>query len=205
MKSARLIIADDHEVVRQGLRKLIDATPGLSVVAEAADGVEAERLAREVAADLLILDIALPKRRGAHVLESLRASGSRLPVLLFSMHPASQYVDFARNHGAQGFINKGEESKALLRAIQRILEGGTAFPRIRNHNQPPEKSLFALLSRRETEVMRGLVRGESLAAIAGQLGVGAKSISTYRRRLLDKLGVASNAELALLAARHGQD
>ncbi len=202
MKSARLIIADDHEVVRQGLRKLVDATPGLSVVAEATDGAEAERLAREVPADLLILDIALPKRRGAHVLESLRASGSRLPVLLFSMHPASQYIDYARRRGAQGFVGKGEDSQVLLHAIRRILDGGTAFPRTRNRRQSPD-DLAALLSRREAEVMQGLVRGESLTSIAERLGVGAKSISTYRRRLLDKLGVASNAELVALSTIDG--
>ncbi len=201
MKPARLIIADDHQVVRQGLRNIIEQTPDLCVVAEAVDGAEAERLARELPADLLILDVALPVKRGTQVLESLHADGSSLPVLLFSMHPASQYVDYARRHGARGFIGKNEDSARLLRAIRRILDGGTAFPRIRGR-EPVTVSPFAALSRREADVMRGLLRGEPLADIAAQLGIGPKSISTYRRRLLDKLGVASNAELAALAARH---
>ncbi len=200
MKPGRIIIADDHQVVRQGLRDIFARARGLAVVAEAADGAEAERLALTLAADLLLLDIALPVKRGMQVLESLRAAGNRLPVLLFSMHPAEQYADYARRHGAQGFVGKDEDEGKLLRAIRRVLDGGTAFPRGRS--PAATDSPFAALSRREAEVMRGLLRGEPLATIADRLGVGAKSISTYRRRLLDKLGVASNVELAALAARH---
>lgn len=200
MRPGRIIVADDHQVVRQGLRDIIARAPGLEVVAEAADGAEAERLALTLPAELLLLDIALPVKRGMQVLESLRVAGSRLPVLLFSMHPAGQYADYARRHGAQGFVGKDEDAGALLRAIRRVLDGGTAFPRGRRPSVAD--SPFAALSRREAEVMRGLLRGDPLAAIGERLGVGAKSISTYRRRLLDKLGVASNAELAALAARH---
>lgn len=202
MKTARLIIADDHQVVRQGLRNIVDHAPGLKVVAEAADGAEAERLARELTADLMILDIALPVKHGLRVLESLRAGGSKLPVLLFSMHPASQYVDYARRNGAQGFIGKDEDSGELLRAIRRILEGGTRFPLLRGENAAGSNP-FTALSRREAEVMRGLLRGDALGDIAARLGVSSKSISTYRRRLLDKLGLESNAELAALATRFG--
>lgn len=202
MKTARVIIADDHEVVRQGVRNIINQAPDLKVVAEASDGATAERLARELPADLLILDISLPAKRGLQVLQSLRDAGSTLPVLLFSMHPAGQYVGYARQHGAQGFVGKDEEAGRLLQAIRRILAGGMAFPRARTRALAMEDP-FAALSRREAEVARGLVRGEALATISARLGIGAKSISTYRRRLLDKLGVASNAELAALAARHG--
>lgn len=204
----RLIVADDHQVVRQGLRDIFSRTPDLEVVAEAADGGEAERLAREVAADLLLLDVSMPGRRGVQVLESLRAAGIALPVLLFSMYPASQYVDYARRAGAQGFVGKDEDATALLRAIRRVLTGGTAFPGRqgaghggRGGTDPADP--FAVLSRREAEVLRGLLRGDSLVDIAARLGIGAKSVTTYRHRLLQKLGVKSNAELAALAARHG--
>jgi DNA-binding NarL/FixJ family response regulator len=202
MKTARLIIADDHQVVRQGLRDIIDHAPDLKVVAEATDGNEAERLANTLPADLLILDIGLPAKHGLKVLESLRAGGSRLPVLLFSMHPASQYVDYVRRNGAQGFIGKDEDAGELLRAIRRILEGGTRFPRPRGEDSTANNP-FSSLSRREAEVMHGLLRGEPLGDIAAHLGIGAKSITTYRRRLLDKLGVQSNAELVALATRFG--
>ena len=201
--ASRLIIADDHDVVRQGLRDIFAHTPDLEVVAEAADGVEAERLARETPADLLLLDISLPRRRGVLVLESLRADGIRIPVLFFSMHPASQYVDFARRSGAQGFVCKDADSASLLRAVRRVVAGGEAFPGRPRSAERAAVDAFAGLSRREAEVLRNLLRGVPLVRIAERLGVGAKSVTTYRRRILDKLGVKSNAELAALAARHG--
>jgi DNA-binding NarL/FixJ family response regulator len=200
MKAARLIIADDHQVVRQGLRKIIEQDSGLRVVAEASDGAEAERLARELPAELMILDIALPVKNGMQVLKALHAAGSHPPVLLFSMHPDVQYVNFARRHGARGFVGKDKGAAELLRAIRRILAGGTAFPRPRDADRGLGDPCAAL-SPRETEVLQGLVSGEQLAAMAARLGVGAKSISTYRRRILDKLGVQSNAELIALMVR----
>lgn len=204
MKS-RLIIADDHEVVRQGLRDLVSRTPDLEIVAEARDGPEAARLARERDADLLLLDLALPGANGVRVLESMRADGVRLPVLLFSMYPAAQYVDHAKKVGAQGFVGKSESSEALLRGIREVLAGREAFPAARPGDEPkPDGDPFAGLSRRESEVMRGLLAGHSLQRIAEDLGIGAKSVTTYRRRLLDKLRVKSNVELAALAARHGR-
>lgn len=199
MSDSRLILADDHEVVRQGLRNIVEHAGGLKVVGEATDGAEALRQARETPADLLILDIALPVLRGMQVLEQLRGGGSTLPVLFYSMHPANQYVDFARRHGAQGFVGKDEDSNRLLRATRHILMGGTWFPQVRQGAEQP----FDLLSRREADVLRGLAAGESLSAIAVRLGVGAKSVSTYRRRILDKLGAQNNAELIALVLRHG--
>jgi DNA-binding NarL/FixJ family response regulator len=202
---ARLIIADDHAVLRQGLRDLVARTPDLEIVAEAADGAEAERLARTMPADLLLLDVALPVRRGVQVLESLRRDGIRLPVLLFSMYPAAQYADYARRAGAQGFVSKSVDSAELMAAIRRVVDGGTVFPRRERTSRRSESAAdpFAALSRRESEVMQGLLKGESLQHIAAAIGIGPKSVSTYRRRLLDKVGVRSNAELATLAARHG--
>lgn len=133
MKEARLIIADGHQLVRQGLRNIFERASGFTVVAEAADGAEAE----------------------------------------------------------------------LLQTIRFILDGGTRFPRPQ-HNAADRANPFAVLSAREEDVMRGLLCGEALADMAACLGIGAKSITTYRRRLLDKLGVNSNAELAALHARQNQ-
>lgn len=205
MKKARLLVADDHEVVRQGLRELIARTPDLQLVGEASDGYAAELLARTQSADLMILDIALPERRGLQVLETLRADGIDLPILFFSMYPAAQYLDYARRAGAQGFVSKSARSEDLLHIVRQILAGRSGYTRAQRALPMPAvpNDPFATLSRRETEVMRGLLRGASLHDIAQEIGVGAKSVSTYRRRLLDKLGVKSNAELATLAARHG--
>lgn len=201
----RIILADDHQVVRQGLREILSRTADLEVAGEAIDGVQADALARAGQADLLILDIALPVRRGIQVLESLRADGIKMPVLFFSMYSASQYVHYAKQAGAQGFVGKDADEADLLRAIRRILAGGTSFP-ARNQAAPDavsDNDPFKSLSRREFEVMQALASGTSILEIAAQLGVSTQSVTTYRRRLLEKLGVRSNAELVSLAILHG--
>lgn len=203
---ARVIIADDHLVVRQGLRDILSRTADLAVVSEAVDGAEADALARAGKADLLVLDIALPVRRGIQVLESLRADGIKLPVLFFSMYSADQYVEYAKNAGAQGFVGKNADETELLQTIRRIIAGGSSFP-ARNRVTPDVGSgndLFKTLSRREFEVMQALAGGGSIIGIAEKLGVSAQSVTTYRRRLMEKLGVNSNAELVALAIFHGQ-
>ena len=204
MKS-RLIIADDHAILRQGLRDLVLHTDDLEVVAEASDGKEALALARAQPADLMILDVALPEMRGLEVLEAMHNSGIELPVLLYSMYPTAQYAEAARRAGARGFVSKSADTEDLLEAIQRILGGGSYFPKAERLAPRPDAAPdpFMSLSRRESDVMRGLISGANLLQIAAQIGVGVKSVTTYRRRLLDKLGVRSNAELVALAARHG--
>jgi DNA-binding NarL/FixJ family response regulator len=202
---ARLLIADDHEVVRQGLRDIVAGSHDLEVVGEAADGAQALRLARELPAELLILDVALPVRRGIAVLEALRADERALPVLFFSMYPAAQYADFARRAGAQGFVGKDADSPTLLRAIRCVLAGQLWFAPTHAGaaGAGDEADPFAALSPREMEVMLGLLQGASLEQIARNLQVGTKSVSTYRSRLLVKLEVTSNVELAALATRNG--
>lgn len=200
--AARILLADDHAVVREGLREMLGRCPDMAVVAEAADGFEAIRLGIESAPDLILLDVSLPGRNGLEVLKSLRTAGSTAPVLFFSMHPAAQYADYARRAGAQGFLTKDASSATLVAALRRLLVGGSCFPpSVRR--RPTDENPFAALSQRETEVMRALVRGEAAAAIADRMGISAKTVATYRRRLLEKLGVGSNAELAVLAARYG--
>jgi DNA-binding NarL/FixJ family response regulator len=203
---AHLIIADDHAILRQGLRDLVAHTSDLEVVAEAADGHEALVLARSQPADLLLLDVALPGMRGFEVLAAIQSAGIELPVLLYSMYPMAQYADAARSAGARGFVSKSADTEELLDAIRRILLGGTYFPRTERNAPKPEAAAdpFMTLSRRENDVMLGLVRGANLLQIAADIGVGVKSVTTYRRRLLDKLGVRSNAELVALAAHHGR-
>jgi DNA-binding NarL/FixJ family response regulator len=205
MKTLRLLIADDHGVVRQGVREIVRHAPGLAITGEAVDGDEALRLALTGDFDLMILDISLPGLSGTQVLHALRDAGSSLPVLFFTMHPPVQYADYARRQGAQGILGKDVDADTLLNALFKILGGGTCFPSVPrvSRDMPPDDP-FAILSERETEVMAGLLRGDTLDAIAQTLGIGPKSVTTYRRRLLDKLGARSNVELAALAARHGR-
>lgn len=202
---ARLILADDHQIVRQGLRDLVSNTADLEILAETGNGLEAEHLARTLAADLLLLDVAMPAKRGVQILESLRTDGIVLPVLFFSMYPADHYVDYVRRAGAQGFVGKEAETTELLRAIRQVLRGGTCFPgrhcaRQRTAGADP----FARLSRRESEVLQGLVAGTSLTDIALSLALSPRTVTTYRHRLLEKLGLKSNAELVALAMRQGR-
>lgn len=196
---ARLILADDHPMVRQGLRQVISSTCDMEVVAEATTGVEAEHLAKTTPADLLILDIAMPVRNGIHVTEALRADGIELPILIFTMAQANQYRHYVEHVGVQGFVGKDAEATQLLRAIRKILAGGTCFPDFAS----PDKSSGAdhpakRLSRREVQILEGLMRGVSQVQIAAELGISAASANTYRRRLLEKLGVKTNAELIQL-------
>lgn len=205
MKS-RVIIADDHPMVCQGLREMIERTSDLEVVATARDGLEAEQLARTIPAELMIIDIAMPAQSGIKTLEALRAEGVTLPVLFFSMHPASQYVAYLRRVGAHGFIGKEADEKSLLVAIRQVLSGGTSFPTLATARATnPARSAIddVALSRRESEVAQCLLRGKPLKVIATELGISAQSVTTYRRRVLDKLGVRNNAELIGLLS-HGE-
>ena len=201
----RIIIADDHLVVRQGLRDILSHRRDLEIVAEASDGEMAEQLVRSNLAELMILDIGLPLQRGISVVKRLRADGYVLPVLFFSMYPASQYAEIAKKSGAQGFVGKEASANELLYAVDQILDGGNSFPLSKSR---PVKSTsvsdsFASLSKREQQVMHGLLTGTSLSALGHSMGVSTKSISTYRARLLKKLEVQSNAELLTLALSHG--
>lgn len=202
--TARLIIADDHPLICQGLTETIQHDPTLSVIATAHDGGETERLARTLSADLLVLDIALPVKSGIKVLESLRADGVALPVLFFSMYPAAQYVAHARRAGAQGFIGKDADGESVVAAIHRILSGRTSFPpqsAPRAGNTIRSRARDVPLSAREQEIMDCLLHGTPLVTIAAELGISPRSVSTYRTRLLEKMGVSNNAELISLMAR----
>lgn len=198
--AARLILADDHPLVRQGLRDMIARTADMVVVTEAADGAAAEGLARSQRADLLILDIAMPLKNGLRVLEALRADGIALPVLFFTMAPADQYAAYARRAGAQGYLGKETETDELLKGLRRILAGHSCFPALAP--EPPISPLplpaGGVLSERERQVLQGLLQGTSQVDIAAQLGISAASANTYRRRILEKFGVSNNAELISL-------
>lgn len=202
MKS-RLIIADDHPMVCKGVCDIVAGLADAEVVATAYDGEEAEHLARTIPADLLILDIALPRKSGLKVLEALRAEDRALPVLFFSMYPASQYVPYLRQQGAQGFLGKEANESTLVAAIRKILAGKTVFPESAASGHGRRSMRGGRLSAREDEVMRHLLRGVPLVVIAAEMGNSAQSVTTYRRRLLDKLNVTNNAELIALMQRLG--
>lgn len=201
MTPQRLLLVDDHRVVREGLRAMLASEPDLAVVGEASSGPEAEALARLVPAELMLLDLALPGRSGLQVLHDLRRQGITLPVVVFTISSTRAHAEAARRAGAQGFVGKDADASTLLRAVRRVLgaRGGFAPPAA-PRAMPP---LPVRLSPREKEVLRGLVAGESLRHLADRLQLSPPTVSTYRQRLLDKLGLRSNVELAAWAVRHG--
>jgi DNA-binding NarL/FixJ family response regulator len=193
-----VILADDHAMVRQGVRALILRLTDWDVVGEARTAEEAKQMAQGTAAELLVLDVAMPIMGGVAVLESLRASKIALPVLVLSMVPASQYVPYLKTAGAHGFVGKEEDESVLLLAMRRVMAGGTYFPRAASRlltERPNPPGQVAKLSTREAAVAKAIQEGRPLVSLALELGIGARSIATYRRRLLNKLGVANNAEL----------
>jgi len=201
----RIIIADDHQVVRQGLRNILEQQADLEVVAEASDGIAVEKLVYSMHAELLILDVGLPLRRGIEVVTQLRAAGYLVPVLFFSMYPAEQYIEYAKKAGAQGFIGKHADAGELLAAIYKILAGKSSFVGqvARAEMLAPVNHGLASLSVRERQVLQGLLAGTSLQELAMELRLSSKTLTTYRTRLLKKLNVRSNAELVALVSRHG--
>ena len=205
--SCTLLIADDHWVVRQALRTVVAGRPDLIVVGEAADGFQAVELSDKLKPDLMLLDISLPGISGMQVLEQLNTRADSPSIIVFTMHPADQYARHVRSLGAKGFLSKDSDAGTILSTLDRIMKGEIVFPlppspEKTRRKQAPRRTVD-LLSKREEEVLRGLVCGERNAVIAQRLGISSKTISTYRRRLFEKLNVENNAELVAFATRSG--
>jgi len=205
----RVAIVDDHEIVRAGFREMLADELGISVVFEAASGEEALARLPETACDVLLLDLGLPGQSGVDVLRSLRQRQSELRVLVLTGYPEERYALAMIRHGADGYLCKECGRDELLRAVRTVAQG-------RRYLSPRMAELLAdgvaggspvapheQLSERELQVFLRLARGQSVSAIGGVLNLSVKTVSTYRSRLLEKLGVASNAELAVYALRNG--
>ena len=202
-------IVDDHQIVRTGFRELLSEDPMINISFEAADGDQALEKLRNTKCDVLLLDISLPGKSGVDV---LRAVGQRHPdtkVLILSGFPEESYALAMIKNGANGYLCKDCDQDDLLRAIHMVSTGrryGSArTAELLADEMSGERSgvLHETLSDRELQVFLRLARGESVSAIAGQLHLSVKTISTYRSRVTEKLNVASNAELATYALRHG--
>jgi len=207
----RIGIVDDHGIVRAGFREMLHSCgdPGMEVAFEAATGEDALDQLEHVACDVLLLDISLPGISGVDVLRVLRERHTQLRVLILSAHPEERYAPALIRHGAHGYLCKDCDAGQLVQAIRTVAGGKRYLSDATAHllagevaaggGQPPHQSL----SERELQVFLRLARGDSVTAISRQLDLSVKTISTYRTRLLEKLGVASNAELASYAVRHG--
>ena len=197
----RALIADDHAVVRQGLKQILGDTPEMVVAGEATTGQEVLDKVRAETWDVVVLDISMPDRSGLDVLKQLRSERPKLPVLVLSMHSEDQYAVRVLKAGASGYLTKDSAPDELVKAIRKVVSGGTyvssflaeklAFEIGTDSSRLPHETL----SDREFQVLRLIAAGESVTEIAAELYLSVKTVSTYRARLLQKMNLTTNAEL----------
>lgn len=204
----RILIADDHAVVRRGIKEILADAPDMRCVAEAASGKETLQLAAATECDVAVLDIFLPDMNGLDVLKQLRAQFPKLRVLILSAYPEEQYAVRALKAGASGYLTKTSAPEELLEAIRTAQRGSKYITRALAEQLAAAVSgepaaPHAALSDRELQVLRGLAAGKTLNDLAADLALSPKTVSTYRARILDKLGLATTAELIRYALEHG--
>jgi two-component system invasion response regulator UvrY len=197
----RILIVDDHAVVRFGLRQFLAGTEDLEIAGEAAGGMEALALLNSASWDLVLLDMALPDLNGLEVLKRIKRERPNVPVLIFSMFSEAEFAIPALDAGASGYLNKDSPPHQILTAIRTVVDGARyisptlAEKLLAGVTSSVHKAPHELLSRREMEVMLLLSKGVSLTKIGEVLCVSVKTVSTFRTRILAKIGVQSNAEL----------
>ena len=197
----RILIVDDHPIVRQGLKQTLGDVVEIGEIGEAATPQEALDLVRQRAWDAVILDIGLPGRGGLDVLKEIKQEMPRLPVLILSMHAEEQYAVRAVRAGAAGYLTKGAAMDHLVAAIHKVASGGRYITPELAERLATEltiqavRPLHASLSDREFEVLRLIAAGKTVGDIAAHLSLSVKTISTYRARILEKMHLKNNAEL----------
>ena len=212
--SIRVLIADDHRIVREGLRQVMADAPDIQVRAEAASGDEAlqavQALQGEQGLDVVLLDIAMPGGDGLDVLQALRKQWPSLPVLMLSTYPEKQYAVRCIKLGAAGYLNKSADPDDMVAAVRKVAEGGiyvtpaTAEALASAVGGAGAKTGPEALSHREHQVFRLLISGHSVSEIGAQLQLASNTVSTYRARILEKTGTKNDVELALYAERHAK-
>jgi two-component system invasion response regulator UvrY len=204
----RILIVDDHEVVREGVRRIFDKQPDAATFGEASNVPEALKLIRERDWDVVVLDLSLGGRSGLEILKELKQLRPQLPVLILSMHSEEQFARRAFRAGADGYITKDSPRAELVRAINKVIEGRTYVSAAladklvvdlrRGTDRPPHEAL----SNREFEVMTLIASGKTVSEIAELLSLSDKTISTHRARLMEKMGMKTNAELTHYAIKN---
>jgi DNA-binding NarL/FixJ family response regulator len=205
----RIAIADDHAMVRTGLRQFLGDHDDLQVVAECASGRELLDVVRNEAADVVLLDVAMPGQSGVDVLLAVKARAPSLPVLMFSGYPEAQYATTLLRQGAAGYLNKDCDPEDIVRAIRQVVGGrryitaGVAEQMAASLAGEGGPAPHERLSARELQVFMHLARGDTVGQLAQTLSLSAKTVSTYRTRVLEKLGLASNSDLTYYAMKNG--
>lgn len=210
----RVLLGDDHRIVREGLKQVLADAPDIEVRGEAVDGVQVLDQVRALSADggldVVLLDIAMPGRDGLDVLQALRKEWPRLPVLMLSTYPEKQYAVRCIKLGAAGYLNKSADPDDMVAAVRKVAGGGvyvtpaTAEALASAVGGASARTGPEALSHREHQVFRLLTLGRSVSEIGAQLGLAPNTVSTYRARILEKTGTKNDVELALYAERHGK-
>ncbi len=210
----RILIGDDHRIVREGLKQVLADAPEMQVAAEAASGAAVLAAVRAAGGrtglDVVLLDIAMPEGDGLDVLQALRAEFPALPVLMLSTYPESQYAVRCIRLGAAGYLNKSADPDAMLAAVRKVAGGGiyvsaaAAEALAAAVGSRSARAGTDALSHREHQVYRLLSAGHSVSEIGAQLGLAANTVSTYRARILEKTGTRNDVELALYAQNQGR-
>ncbi|QBK03696.1 DNA-binding response regulator [Hylemonella gracilis] len=205
----RVILCDDHAVVRRGIRDTLAEAVDIQIAGEAGSYSEVRELLRSVSCDVLVLDLNLPGRSGLEVLASLRETESQIKVLIVSMFPEDQYAIRCLRAGAQGYLNKAGNPADMVTAVRTIAQGrkyvtpDVAQMLVDNLATPSTEALHNSLSERELQTLLKIASGKRLSDIAEELMLSPKTVSVYRSRVLEKLKLANNAELTVYAIRNG--
>ena len=205
----RILIADDHPIVRRGLRQILEENSSVSNVDEAETGREALEKVKKGKFDIILLDISMPGMSGLETLEEIKRLKPSLPVLILTIYPEEEYAVRALKTGASGYLTKKSAPDELITAIRKLARGERYISPslaefLATHlTGETEKPHHESLSNREFQVMRMIASGKSLKEIAGDMSLSPKTISTFRTRILQKLDLKSNAELIQYALKHG--
>ena len=204
----KVVLCDDHAMVRRGIRDTLSEAVDIQVTGESGSYSEVRETLRNVACDVLILDLNLPGRGGLEVLASLREGGSAVRVLIVSMFAEDQYAIRCLRAGAHGYLNKAGDPAELIAAVRTIAQGrkyvtaAVSDMLVNNLSEPTSETLHSTLSEREPQTLLKIASGKKLSEIAEELMLSPKTVSVYRARLLEKLKLSNNAELTVYAIRN---
>ena len=204
----RVIIADDHDVIREGVKRILSDQDDIRVIAEAHDGQELLNLLQQHPCDVVVLDLAMPGRGGLEALKQLKAEHPKIAVLVLSMHPESQYAVRVVKAGAAGYLTKANVSAQLVEAIRKVSGGGkyitasVAELLAGDIGGDGDEGLHKKLSDREFQVLRLIGAGKTVSEIAKELSLSVQTVSTYRAHILDKMGLGTTAQITRYAIEH---
>lgn len=207
----KVLIADDHAIVRHGLKQLIAETSDMTVAGEADSGLEALRMIRSGKLDVVLMDISMPGKNGIETLKQIRNEWPNLPVVILSMYPEDQYAVRLIKAGAAGYLTKESAPEQLIAALRAVARGKKFItPAVAEllanelgGSNDPGAAPHAVLSDREDQIFRLLASGKTVSEAAEQLSLSVKTVSTYRTRVLDKMGMKNNAEMTYYAIKNG--